>query len=61
MEKKLKKSKTQRKLFGVCGGFAEYLDCDVTLLRLLTILVAFAAGSGLLFYVLAAIVMPNAD
>ena len=59
MEKKLYKSRTDKKLDGVCAGIAEYLDIDPTVIRLLWILVTAFAGAGLLAYIVAAIVMPR--
>ena len=58
--KKLCKSKTNRKICGVCGGIAEYLNADPTLIRLAFLLVAAIAGSGVLAYIVAALVMPEA-
>lgn len=57
--KKLTKSRRDRKLFGVCGGIAEYLNVDTTVIRLLMVLVA-CFGFGVLFYIIAAIIMPEA-
>ena len=61
MEKKLTRSTTDKKLCGVCGGFAEYFNVDVTLIRLGVALVTlFACGTGVLAYIVAAIVIPEA-
>jgi phage shock protein C len=59
--KKLFVSTKDRKIFGVCGGIAEYFDSDPTLVRLTTILVTIITGifPGILAYVVAAIIMPN--
>ena len=59
--KKLCKSNTNKKICGVCGGIAEYLNADPTLIRLAFVIVALAAGSGLLAYFLAALIMPEAQ
>lgn len=59
-EKKLKKSATDRKICGVCGGIAEYLNIDSTVIRLLAVLLICTAECGLLAYIVAAIVMPEA-
>lgn len=59
MEKKLYKSITDNKLCGVCGGIAEYLNIDSTVIRLILILAIFFGGCGLLAYIIAALVMPN--
>ena len=58
MEKKLYRSKTDKKLAGVCGGLAKYLSMDVTLVRLIWALVGVFAGAGLLAYIVCAIVIP---
>jgi phage shock protein PspC (stress-responsive transcriptional regulator) len=48
-----------RKIAGVCLGFAEYFDLDVTLVRLMWLITAFMTGIGLLAYPVAWIVMPE--
>ena len=58
--KKLCKSNTNKKICGVCGGIAEYLNADPTLIRLAFAVIALAAGSGILAYYLAALIMPEA-
>lgn len=57
--KKLCKSNKDKKLCGVCGGIAEYLGVDSTLVRLAVVIVSAIAGSGLLVYFLAALIMPE--
>jgi phage shock protein PspC (stress-responsive transcriptional regulator) len=57
-KKKLARSRTDKKIGGVCAGFAEYLDIDPTLVRLLWVILVFFAGWGLLAYLIAWIVMP---
>ena len=57
--KKLFKSRNDRKVAGVCGGIAEYIDIDSTLIRLVWVLLVFCAGTGFLAYIIAAIVMPD--
>lgn len=59
MEKKLYKSRTDKMLFGVCGGVAEYFGVDPTIVRLATFLM-WMSGVGFLFYIVAAIIMPEA-
>ncbi len=58
--KRLVKSRTDRKLCGVCGGFAEYLNLDPTVIRLIWALLVLFAGTGLLAYLIAALIMPEA-
>ena len=60
MEKRLCKSRTNRVICGVCGGIGEYFNIDPTVVRLLwAILTAGGFGSGLLVYIIAAIVVPE--
>jgi phage shock protein PspC (stress-responsive transcriptional regulator) len=58
--KKLALSKTDKKITGVCGGFAEYLDMDPTLVRLIWVIMALCVGWGVVGYLVAWIVMPEA-
>jgi phage shock protein C len=44
---------------GVCGGLGEYFDIDPTIVRLIVIAAALAAGGGLVAYILAWIVIPE--
>ena len=59
MEKKLYKSCTEKQICGVCGGLAEYFAVDVTLVRLGLIAFCLLGGSGILAYIIAAIVIPD--
>ena len=56
MNKKLYKSEDNKVLCGVCGGL---LGIDPTIIRLIWVVLAFAAGSGLLIYLLAAVIIPR--
>ena len=47
------------KLFGVCGGVAEYFEVDPTLVRVGMLVLMFALGTGLLAYLICALVMPK--
>jgi phage shock protein C len=57
--KKLMRSRTDNKIAGVCGGFAEYLELDSTLVRILWLMLAIFGGCGVLAYIIAWIVMPQ--
>ena len=59
MEKKLYRSRTEKKLCGVCGGLAKYLNMDVTIARLVCALLVLFTGVGLLGYIVAALVIPE--
>ena len=56
--KRLTKS-YDRKLCGVCGGIAEYLNIDPTIVRLIWLLLVLCAGTGMLAYIIAAIIIPT--
>lgn len=58
--KRLCKSRTNRMLAGVCGGLSEYLNLDPTIVRIVWAFVCCFGGSGLLFYIIAAVIMPEA-
>ncbi|HEY6292403.1 MAG TPA: PspC domain-containing protein [Terriglobia bacterium] len=57
--KKLYLSRTDRKIAGVCGGVAAYLDMDPTLVRLVWVMTSLLAGWGVLGYLVAWIVVPE--
>ena len=59
MQKVLRRSATDCKIFGVCGGIGEYFDIDPTLVRLGFVALSFLAGGGLAVYIIAAIIMPD--
>ena len=57
--KKLYRSSTNKKIFGVCGGFAEYFDVDVTIIRIAFLIGLLCVGGGLLAYLICALIMPE--
>ena len=59
MEKRLYKSNKNKMLDGVCGGIAEYFNIVPTLVRLGAVVLACAVGSGILAYIVAAIIIPR--
>ena len=59
MEKRLYRSRTDKKLAGVCGGLGEYLNMDPTIIRLIWVLISLAAGSGLIAYLICALIIPE--
>ena len=56
--KRLYRSDSSRMLCGVCAGIAEYFNLDPTLIRLAWALFCILGGSGVLAYILAAIIIP---
>ncbi|MBQ9167698.1 MAG: PspC domain-containing protein [Oscillospiraceae bacterium] len=59
MKKRLYKSRTEKKLDGVCGGIAEYFDVDPTVIRLAWVIFSLCGGSGILAYIICAIIIPR--
>jgi phage shock protein C len=57
--RRLKKSETNKVLCGVCGGIGEYLNVDPVVIRLLWIVFSCMGGSGVLAYIIAAIIIPQ--
>lgn len=58
MEKRLYRIREGKFICGVCGGIAEYFNIDPTLVRLAAVLL-LATGSGILAYIVAAIIIPE--
>ena len=59
MRKRLYRVEQGKMLSGVCGGIAEYFDLDPSLVRLGWIVFCALGGSGVLAYIIAAIVIPT--
>lgn len=60
MNRRLCKSK-DKMLAGVCGGIAQYFAIDPTLIRLAWVLFCALGGSGVLAYIIASLIMPEAE
>ena len=58
MAKKLYRSRTDRKLWGVCGGLAKYFDIDPTIIRVIAVASILVTGAGIIAYAIMAIVVP---
>ena len=56
--KRLYRSRTDKKIAGVCGGLAKYFDVDPVIIRLLWILFVLFGGAGIILYIIAWIVVP---
>ena len=50
---------SEAKLFGVCGGIAEYFDIDPTIVRVILAVLIFVYGTGLFAYFICALCMPK--
>ncbi|MDD6735501.1 MAG: PspC domain-containing protein [Clostridiales bacterium] len=59
MDKRLYKSNENRMIDGVCGGIAEYINMDPTIVRLGWVLFCALGGSGIIAYIIAAIIIPR--
>jgi phage shock protein C len=60
-KKKLYKSRKNKMIGGVCGGLAEYLNMDPTIVRVIAAILCLVKGLGLLVYLVMCIVMPYND
>lgn len=60
MQKKLYKSTKNKVLTGTCGGIGEYFNIDPTIIRLVFVVILFFGGSGIIVYIVAALIIPNA-
>ena len=58
--RKLYRSMNDKMLCGVCGGLGDYLGIDSTIVRLIWVVFTLCGGAGLLAYIIAAIIIPNA-
>ena len=58
MKKRLYKIEEGKKIDGVCGGIAEYFNIDPTLVRILWAVFTCCGGSGLVAYIICAVIMP---
>ncbi|MDO5344539.1 MAG: PspC domain-containing protein [Lachnospiraceae bacterium] len=61
MKKRLYRSKDDVMLAGVCGGLAEFFGIDPTIVRLIWAVLALSAGTGILLYLIAAVIIPKDD
>ncbi|HZK38313.1 MAG TPA: PspC domain-containing protein [Clostridia bacterium] len=59
MKNRLYRSESDKKIAGVCGGIAEYFGIDSTIIRLIWTISIAVYGTGLLVYIIAAIIMPT--
>ena len=59
MKKRLYRDEKGKMIAGVCSGMAEYFDIDPTLIRLAWVLFCALGGSGIIAYIIAAIIIPQ--
>lgn len=51
--------KGEKKIFGVCSGLANYFDVDPTIMRVLFVVSVLGFGTGILIYLILAVIMPD--
>lgn len=56
--RRIRRSRDEQMIAGVCGGLAEWLDLDPSIVRLIFVLMALTFGHGILVYLVLALVMP---
>ena len=61
MTKKLYRSRTDRVIWGVCGGLAKYFDMDPIIVRVVAVVSVFVSGLGIIAYIVMATVVPLED
>ena len=59
--RRLTRSRSDRMIAGVCGGFAVYSGIDVNIVRLVMVLLALLGGSGVVLYLVAWVIVPVGD
>ena len=59
MAKKLYRSRTDRKIWGVCGGLAKYFNIDPTIVRVVAVASLLVGTLGFWIYVIIALVVPT--
>lgn len=59
MNKKLYKSHTNKMICGVCGGLGEFFGVDPTVIRLVWAILGLMGGTGIVAYLIAAVIIPN--
>jgi phage shock protein C len=59
--RRLTRSRTDRMIAGVCGGFAAYSGIDANIVRLMMVLLAVLGGSGAVLYLVAWAIVPVED
>ena len=59
LNKRLYRSRKDQQIAGVCGGVADYLGVDPTLVRLLCVIFAFAGGPSLMIYAIMWAIVPE--
>ena len=59
--RRLRRSKTNKVIAGVCGGLGEYFNIDPVIVRIILLILVLGAGTGVLAYLIAWLVIPEED
>ena len=59
--KKLYKLKEEEKICGVCAGISDITGFDVTIIRIITFILCWMYGTGIIVYFLFALLLPDKD
>ncbi len=59
--RRLCKDRQNKSVCGVCAGLAKYLDADVNVVRIISVVLMLSLGTGLIFYIVAAFLLPFED
>jgi phage shock protein C len=59
MERKFYRSRTNRVIWGVCGGLAKYFNIDPTLVRVIAVASLFVGTLGFWIYIILSLVVPT--
>ena len=59
MQKKIYRSVSDRKISGVCAGFAEYFNIDPTIIRIIWVITSLFAFAGVVAYLVCALIIPE--
>jgi phage shock protein C len=59
VQKRLRRSRNERVIAGVCGGLGEYFGLDPVILRILWLVLVLAYGTGVIAYIICWIAMPE--
>ena len=57
--KRIYKKEEGKKIFGVCGGIADYFNIDPVIIRIIWGVLGLAYGTGIVLYLVCAFVFPN--
>ena len=58
-KRRVYRTNENKMICGVCSGLGEYFDIDVTLIRLAFVVLSFFGGTGIIAYIVCAIIFPN--